>query len=719
MGRLTPERRRRVEECRAKSAANHHGCTINFYIIVRRSPRPLPKLGRPKTPTVKDPILSVVQFVYSHIVHIASVVEARIVRVLSTRVGNPSRAMRPRQTRRNKQRAAYVVVAVACCHSIQASGQMKQIGTARRMFESREAKALVPSEHLAVLEDSESTSVAESHVSDVKLNVNSNFESTIAGQLNKALAKEFNENETVKGVASVGAGRSFDSTVRSGSGTLETVARVTRVHDLELHQNGQPSSEQDDRNVPEADVLSGSKEKQEKETLISQLRDVSRGFDRVMRTGKDETDDVERLIDSSDNEFVISNPKRGTMELQQDLRLIRDLVFLFCSAAAGSTLFCLLRQPVITGYLLAGSLIGPGGLGLIVELVQVETLAQFGVIFLLFSLGLEFSASKLRHIRGVTVLGGTIEIMITMLLCGVISDVAGAGTKEGVFVGALLSMSSTAVAGKCVMETGALNTIHGQIAMGTLILQDCYVGLLFALVPVLAVESNLGTLTFTLLSICFRMFVFLGCCLVLSRTIILKLFRFASRQAAELFQMLAIAFCLSVALTSDQLGLSLEFGAFIAGIMISATPYADKTVESLQQVQNVFVALFMVSIGLIMNPIFLWIHADVLLGSLLIVIALKTFLIGTVVRAFGYSTGVGATVGISLAQIGELSFVLLSRASNVGLIERKLYLLLLGTTALSLVVTPTLVRSTAHGLQLASRLKLLRSDNIDLTLSHS
>ena len=111
------------------------------------------------------------------------------------------------------------------------------------------------------------------------------------------------------------------------------------------------------------------------DSFIHQLRDVSRGIDKVMRTGKGDAEDVERLVDSSDNEFVISNPKSGTMELQQDLRLIQDLVILFCSAAFGSTLFCLLGQPVITGYLLAGSLIGPGGLGLIVELVQVETLA--------------------------------------------------------------------------------------------------------------------------------------------------------------------------------------------------------------------------------------------------------------------------------------------------------------------------------------------------------
>ena len=546
---------------------------------------------------------------------------------------------------------------------------------------------------------------------------NSNFESTIAGQLHKVLVKEFNENETVKGVASDGAGRSFDSTVRNGGGTLETVARVTRAHDFDTQSIDVDFQQENSLGGASPIVRAGSENEQQsysQDSFIHQLRDVSRGIDKVMRTGKGDAEDVERLVDSSDNEFVISNPKSGTMELQQDLRLIQDLVILFCSAALGSTLFCLLGQPVITGYLLAGSLIGPGGLGLIVELVQVETLAQFGVIFLLFGLGLEFSASKLRHIRGVAVWGGCTQISLTMLLCGVASDVTGAGTKEGVFVGALLSMSSTAIAGKCVLETGALNTLHGQITMGTLILQDCCVGLLFALVPVLAGSKSFGQCAFTLLGISFKMIVFLSCCLALSRTLVLRLFHFASRQVAELFQTITVAFCLAVAVVSDQLGLSLEFGAFSAGIMISATPYAEKTLENLHQIQNIFAALFMVSIGLIMNPFFLWVHSDILLGSLLVIVALKTSIIGMVVRAFGYSSGVSMTVGISLAQIGEFSFVLLSRASNVGLIERKLYLLLLGTTALSLFITPTLVRSIPHFLRFASNMKMLKLDEGEL-----
>ena len=123
---------------------------------------------------------------------------------------------------------------------------------------------------------------------------------------------------------------------------------------------------------------------------------------------------------------------------------------------------------------------------------QVETLAQFGIIFLLFALGVEFSFSKLRHVQGVAVFGGSMEILLMMLVCGVVSDFTGAPSKEGVFVGAFLSMSSTAVVIKCLMERNGMQSLHGQITVGTLILQDCTVGLLFALLPVLGGSHGVG-----------------------------------------------------------------------------------------------------------------------------------------------------------------------------------------------------------------------------------
>jgi Kef-type K+ transport system membrane component KefB len=163
----------------------------------------------------------------------------------------------------------------------------------------------------------------------------------------------------------------------------------------------------------------------------------------------------------------------------------------------------------------------------------------------------------------------------------------------------------------------------------------------------------------------------------------------------------------------------MELGAFVAGVAVSATPYADQTLHSLEPFRNIFTALFLTSIGLIMNPYFLWLHLDVLVMSVFAVIIFKTTLIAVVVRAFGYNLYTSFTVGVSLAQVGELSFVLLSRASGANLVERKLYLLLLGTTALSLIFTPTLFRATPSLLRFAAVARFISKDELSEELSSS
>ncbi|KAK4602670.1 hypothetical protein RGQ29_011618 [Quercus rubra] len=355
----------------------------------------------------------------------------------------------------------------------------------------------------------------------------------------------------------------------------------------------------------------------------------------------------------------------------------------------------LIDRSVITGYLLAGSLIGPGGLSFVSEMVQVETVAQFGVIFLLFALGLEFSTTKLRVVRAVAILGGLLQIFLFMCLCGILTSLCGGKPSEGVFVGALLSMSSTAVVLKFLMEKNSINALHGQVTIGILILQDCAVGLLFALLPVLGGTSGVlqGVISITKLLVV--LITFLAILSIFSRTCVpwfLKLMMSLSSQTNELYQLASVAFCLLVAWCSDKLGLSLELGSFAAGVMISTTDLAQHTLEQVEPIRNFFAALFLASIGMLIHVHFLWNHVDILLATVILVIVLKTFVVATVVKGFRYSNKTSILVGMSLAQIGEFSFVLLSRASNLHLIEGNLYLLLLGTTALSLVTTPLLFK---------------------------
>nr|TKR65797.1 K(+) efflux antiporter 6-like isoform X1 [Populus alba] len=496
--------------------------------------------------------------------------------------------------------------------------------------------------------------------------------SSFADIIDKALEKEFTENDQNE---ATDAG-SFNNSVAEQQAVLETVARVK------------------------------SKKNDSKEEKLFK-------FQHVFNLDNDNgAEDTPTLIDRKDNVFIISNFKSKYPVLQLDLRLISDLVVVIVSATCGGIAFACAGQPVITGYLLAGSIIGPGGFNFVSEMVQVETVAQFGVIFLLFALGLEFSTTKLRVVRAVAVAltiltvimppchfptqwSNGIRVRICMMVPNLVPMLCGGKSSEGVFVGAFLSMSSTAVVLKFLMEKNSTNALHGQVTIGTLILQDCAVGLLFALLPVLGGTSGVLQGLMSMTKVLVVLIAFLAVLSILSCTWVpwfLKLMMSLSSQTNELYQLASVAFCLLVAWSSDKLGLSLELGSFAAGVMISTTDLAQHTLEQIEPIRNFFAALFLASIGMLIHVHFLWSHVDILLASVILVIIIKTAIITAVVKGFGYNNKTSLLVGMSLAQIGEFAFVLLSRASNLHLVEGKLYLLLLGTTALSLVTTTLLFK---------------------------
>lgn len=484
---------------------------------------------------------------------------------------------------------------------------------------------------------------------------------SLAKMFDRVLEKEFPENDQPEGKDK----SSFNSSVADKEAVLETVAKITH-------------------------------EKMKKNDTQGTNR-TKAFFEDVFSVDKEGSDDMDTIIDSKDNTFVMSNKKSKYPVLQVDLRLISDLVVVIVSAAIGGIIFSCLGQPVIVGYLLAGSLIGPGGLKFISEMVQVETVAQFGVVFLLFALGLEFSLTKLKAVGTVAVLGGLLQIIIFMVLCGIAALLCGAKLSEGLFVGCFLSMSSTAVVLKFLVEKNSNNAIHGQVTIGTLIFQDCAVGLLFALLPVLGGNSGIFQGMVSMGKVLLTLSTYLFAASVLTWSFVprfLKLMIQLSSQTNELYQLAMVAFCLLSASCSDKLGLSLELGSFVAGVMISTTEFAQHTLDQVEPIRNLFAALFLSSIGMLIHVHFLWTHVDILLASVILVIIVKTTVAAIITKGFRYGTRTSFLVGVMLAQIGEFAFVLLSRASNLGIIEGKMYLLLLGTTALSLVTTPVVFKLT-------------------------
>lgn len=380
--------------------------------------------------------------------------------------------------------------------------------------------------------------------------------------------------------------------------------------------------------------------------------------------------------------------------MQEDLQLIVDLVMVLAAAAAGGILASLLRQPVLLGYLLAGMIVGPAGLGLIKELVQVETLAQLGVAFLLFALGVEFSLGQLRKVQGISLGGGSLQIVLTIAITTLVSLGVGwvESPTQGIFLGAILSLSSTAVVLKCLTERNETETRHGQVMLGILVVQDVALGLMLAVLP--ALDQPAEALGWAIASALFKIGLFAAGAIVASIWLIPPFLRLLARtESRELFLLGVVALCLGIALLTEQLGLSIEMGAFVAGLMISLdTNYADQTLSYVEPLRDIFASLFFAAIGMLIDPVFLWQHWEIILGLVALVSLGKLLIVMPLVALFGYSPRIALIAGLGLAQIGEFSFVLASEGQTLGLVSRPVYLLLLGTTAVTLVITPFMLR---------------------------
>lgn len=395
--------------------------------------------------------------------------------------------------------------------------------------------------------------------------------------------------------------------------------------------------------------------------------------------------------------------------MQEDFRLIIDLVTVLAAAAGGGLLAALLGLPILLGYLLAGMIVGPTGLGLIKELIQVETLAQFGVAFLLFALGVEFSFSELKKVKGISLGGGGLQITLTILVTALISLSVGWVTSpsQGIFLGAILSLSSTAVVLKSLMERNETGTPHGQVMLGILVVQDLALGLMLAVLPALDKPPEeiglavgwalLQTGLFALGAIAAGVWLIPPLLRLLART-----------ESRELFLLGVVALCLGIALLTEHLGLSIEMGAFVAGLMISEVEYADQTLTYVEPLRDIFASLFFAAIGMLIDPVFLWNNLELILGLVALAFIGKFLIMTPLVMAFRYPVRTALITGLGLAQIGEFSFVLASEGRSLGLVSQRVYLLILGTAAVTLVLTPFVLRLVPRLLAIAETIPGLK-----------
>jgi len=519
--------------------------------------------------------------------------------------------------------------------------------------------------------------------------------------LDEALKEEFSHEEEKK--ASVG--KQYNETVSSNEGTTETVVIISQKKEKERAAEEDTSAESGGSGTTTGGTHSSSKNKDNDKIPSDYESDVGDDDD---DDDDDEDDsnsslnqeaDVDRIIDSKDNEYVLSKRgEEGSMGLTLDPQFIRDLGVLIGMCAISGLAMEAVRQPTINGYFLAGSAVGPGGLKWIKEIVQVQSVAQLGVVLLLFIMGLELNLGKLRAVRDVAILGGSLQVVLMSTLGGVAAAVIGVGTYQGAFVGAMLAMSSTSVVVKSLQDARASNTPHAQITIGTLVLQDCVVGLLFAFMPVLAsAGSESGGVSLReLAAVAGRVMAMLAVTLAVAAlaaaTFLPVLTRLISKYSKETFLMAIIGFCLAASMATTRVGVSAELGAFLAGVLLSVTDQQETIMGAVEPVGHLFLALFIASTGLTIPPAFIAEHLLVLAAVVAVVVTAKTLLIAGVVLVFRFPLDTALAVGINLAQVGEFGFVLLSMANQHGIIASQVYLLLMGTTALSLLLTPFMIQ---------------------------
>jgi CPA2 family monovalent cation:H+ antiporter-2 len=367
------------------------------------------------------------------------------------------------------------------------------------------------------------------------------------------------------------------------------------------------------------------------------------------------------------------------------------LLILLAVAVLVVVLFRQLHLPAMLGYLIVGALIGPHALGWIPDAPETRHLAEFGVVFLMFSIGLEFSLARLRAMQRLVFGLGTAQVVATMLLVMLTSMFFDLGWAAGLALGGILAMSSTAIVSKMLVERAELNTPHGQKIMGVLLFQDLAVVPLIILIPALATHD--GNLTATLAYAALKATLVLAALLIFGQRLLRPWFHLVARQkSSELFMLNVLLFTLGLAWITELSGLSMALGAFVAGMLISETEYRYQVEEDIKPFRDVLLGLFFVTIGMMLDVHTLLAGWGWILLLLLILIPFKALVVALLVRAFAGDWGPALRTGLGLAQAGEFGFVLLTLTSGANLLPPDVTQNVLAAMLLSMLVAPFLIQ---------------------------
>ncbi|KRT74931.1 MAG: Kef-type K+ transport system NAD-binding protein, monovalent cation:H+ antiporter-2, CPA2 family [Deltaproteobacteria bacterium CSP1-8] len=367
--------------------------------------------------------------------------------------------------------------------------------------------------------------------------------------------------------------------------------------------------------------------------------------------------------------------------------VLRDLAVVLAIATVVALVFSRLRLPVVAAFLVAGAILGPTGAGLVSEIGMVESLAEIGVVLLLFTVGLEISLADLGRMRREVLWAGGAQVSATILFTLLVLVLWGLPVPEGLFIGFVVSLSSTAIVLKVLTDRMEIDTSHGRIAVGILIFQDMAVIAMMLLIPSLR-QWETAKSTEVLLTLA-KAGMGVGALLVLARVLIPRLLKEVIRlNSRDILGLTVLMVVMGTAFLANRWGLSLGLGAFLAGLVISESDYVHEIAAQIMPFRDVFTGVFFISVGMLLDLPFLARNLLLILPMVAAVALLKTFSAGAAIRALVHPWRLVVIVSVSLMQIGEFSFLLMSEGYRIGLIGPIQYQSLLAIAILTMVATP-------------------------------
>jgi CPA2 family monovalent cation:H+ antiporter-2 len=374
-----------------------------------------------------------------------------------------------------------------------------------------------------------------------------------------------------------------------------------------------------------------------------------------------------------------------------DPNFLRELIIVLTATIAIVFVFQKLRLPNIVGFLLTGVIIGPHGFQLIQSVDEVETLAEIGVVLLLFTIGLEFSLETILSVQRRVVWAGLLQVVLTTLVVLAVARLLGASVEVGLFYGFLVSLSSTAIVLRIYHDRGEINSLQGRLASGLLLFQDLCVVPMMLLLPVLA-GSGQDSIFFIVWVLAKSLITLVAIVWTARKLLPQLLHQVALLRNREIFVLFVVLVCFGTAWLTSETGLSLALGALVAGLVISESELSHQIVADILPLRDCFSGIFFISIGMLLNLGLLSQDFRITLFELLLMIGIKSLVLFAVFWWLYRSIRLGVVLGLGLAQIGEFSFVLAKAGINFKLLSPADGQIFLAASILSMMATPFLIQ---------------------------